>query len=228
MAHAFFLGVDLADTESDEPLAATLAILEKEKGETDIEASYRLDHVRHHTDVSSADDLADHIQSLVADRPYIGRTSIVVNRASAAGQALVDALKDRGLDPVAATLTEGSGAVPGGRDEVGVQLGTSDAVRTLAELYRDRRLGIDDHATEAASDLARGVQRAAERLDEADANQDTPEAAGSVLDGFNEADRSVTSAALAAWVGAERSFDPSQHLKQDPQTSRSNPEEPGV
>jgi hypothetical protein len=228
MAHAFFLGVDLADTESDEPLAATLSILEKEQEGADVEASYRLDHVRHHTDVSAADDLADHIQSLVADRPYIGRTSLIVNRASEAGQALVDALEARGLDPVAATLTEGSGAVPGARDEVGVQLGTSDAVRTLAELYRDRRLGIDDHATEAASDLARGVQRAAERLDEADANQDTPEAAGSVLDGFNDADRSVTSAALAAWVGAERSFDPTQHLKQDPQTSRSDPEGSGV
>ena len=228
MAHAFFLGVDFADTEPDAPIDAVLTILEKEKGETDVEANYRLDHARHHADVDTVEDLADHIQGLVADQPYIGRTSIVVNRASEVGQALVDALKDRGLDPVAATLTEGSGAVPGGRDEVGVQLGTSDAVRTLAELYRDRRFGIDDYATEAASDLARGIQRAAERLDEADGNQETPEAAGSTLDGFNEAGPSITSAALAAWVGAERSFDPTQHLKQDPHTTRSDHEAPGA
>lgn len=219
MAHAFFLGVDFADT--DDALDAILTVLEKEKEETEARASYRLDHVRRHSDIASADDLADHIQGLVAEQPYIGRTSIVVNRAGDAGQALVDALANRGLDPVAVTLTDGSGAVPAGRDEVGVQLGTSDAVRTLAELYRDRRFGIDDHATEAASALARGMQRAAERLDEADANQDTPEAAGSVLDVFNEADVAVTSAALAAWVGTERTFDPSQHLKQDPHTSRS-------
>jgi hypothetical protein len=228
MAHAFFLGVDFADTEPDAPIDAVLTILEKEKGETDVEASYRLDHARHHTDVDTAEDLADHIQGLVADQPYIGRTSIVVNRASEGGQALVDALKNRGLDPVAATLTAGSGAVPGGRDEVGVQLGTSDAVRTLAELYRDRRFGIDDYATEAASELARGIQRAAERLDEADGNQETPEAAGSTLDGFNEVGPSITSAALAAWVGAERSFDPTQHLKQDPHTTRSDHEAPGA
>lgn len=228
MAHAFFLGVDLADTEPDESLTATLTILEKEKEQSDAEASYRLDHARKYTDVASAGDLADRIQGLVADQPYIGRTSIVVNRSRPAGQALVDALDERGLDAVAATLTEGSGAVPGGRDEVGVQLGTSDAVRTLAELYRDRRLGIDDHATEAASDLMRGVQRAAEMLDDADGNQDTPEASGSVLDVFNEAGLAVTSAALAAWVGAERSFDPSQHLKQDPQTGRTSNGAPGV
>ena len=228
MAHAFFLGVELADTEPDESLTATLTILEKEKEQSDVEASYRLDHARKYTDVASAGDLADRIQSLVADQPYIGRTSIVVNRGRPAGQALVDALEERGLDAVAATLTKGSGAVPGGRDEVGVQLGTSDAVRTLAELYRDRRLGVDDHATEAASDLVRGVQRAAEMLDEADGNQDTPEASGSVLDVFNEAEPAVTSAALAAWVGAERSFDPTQHLKQDPQTGRSSNGAPGV
>jgi hypothetical protein len=226
MAHAFFLGVDVADT--DDAVDATLTMLEKEKEQTDVAPNYRLDHARRHTDVASAGALADHIQGLVAQRPYIGRTSIVVNRGPAPGQALVEALGERGLDPVAATLTEGSGAVPGGRDEVGVQLGTSDAVRTLAGLYRDRRFGIDDHATEAASDLARGLQRAAERLDEADGNQDTPEAAGSTLDVFNEMGPAVTSAALAAWVGAERSFDPSQHLKQDPQTRRSDQEAPGV
>ncbi len=220
MAHAFFLGVDVPDDASDDGIDATLTILEKEKEQSDAHAAFRLDHVRHHRDVDSPEALADHVQGLVADRPYIGRTSIVVNRATGPGEKLVEALSDRGLDPVAATLTEGSGSVPGERDEVGVSLGTADAVRTLAELYRDRRLGIDDHSTEAASELARGVQRASEVLDEADGNQDTPEAAGSTLDTLNDASTSITSAALAAWVGAERSFDPSQHLKEDPQTDR--------
>lgn len=222
MAHAFFLGVDLADDASDDCLDATLAILEKEKEQADARASFRLDHARHHEDAESVDALADHVQGLVAERPYIGRTSIVVNRAAALGTDLVDALSDRGLDPVAATLTEGSGSVPGERDEVGVSLGTADAVRTLAELYRDRRFGIDNYTTEAASALGRGVQRAAEVLDEADGNQDTPEASGSTLDVLNDAGPAVTSAALAAWVGDERSFDPSQHLKEDPQTGRPN------
>lgn len=222
MAHAFFLGVDLTGDASDDRIDATLTILEKEKEQSAAQADFRLDHVRHHRDVDSPQALADHVQGLVAERPYIGRTSIVINRAAAPGTELVEALSDRGLDPVAATLTEGSGSVPGERDEVGVSLGTADAVRTLAELYRDRRLGIDDHSTEAASELARGVQHASEVLDEADGNQDTPEAAGSTLDPLNDVDTAVTSAALAAWVGVERSFDPSQHLKEDPHAGRSD------
>jgi hypothetical protein len=220
MAHAFFLGVDFPDEDADGRVGATLTILEKEKEQADARASFRLDRARYHADAESVDALADRVQSLVADQPYIGRTSIVVNWGSTPGQALVEALSDRGLDPVAATLTAGSGSVPGERDEVGVSLGTADAVRTLAELYRDRRFGIDDHTSEAASALARGVQRAAEILDEADGNQSTPEASGSTLDALNDADPAVTSAALAAWVGTERSFDPSQHLKEDPQTGR--------
>ncbi len=217
MAHAFFLGVDLA--EEGDAIEAVLTILEKDQEQTDADASYRLAHARDRTEAST-DELAGHIQSLVAERPYIGRTNIVVNRSSAVGQALVDALKDRGLDPVAATLTGGSGAVPGETDEVGVNLGTIDAVRTLAELYRDGQFVIEDHSTEVASQLARGVQRAAEVLDEVDGNQDTPEASGATLDALGDADTPVTSAALAAWCGAERSFDPSQHLKEDPQTGR--------
>jgi hypothetical protein len=224
MAHAFFLGVDFATPESEDRVDATLTILEKEQEQTAAKASYRLGHIRHHEDVASIDDLADHIQELVAERPYIGRTNIVVNREPEAGQALVEALSGQGLDPVEATLTEGAGAVSGDRDEVGVNLGTADAVRTLATLYRNRRLGIDDYTTEAASELARGVQRASEVLDEADGNQDTPEASGSTLDPLNDVSKPVSSAALAAWVGDERSFDPTQHLKEDPQTSRPDDE----
>jgi hypothetical protein len=220
MAHAFFLGVDFADRESDEAAVPTLAILEKEQEETDAPAGYRLNHIQDFPDAPSAAAFADYIQGLVAKQPYIGRTNIVVNRAAEPGQALVDALADQGLDPMAATLTGGQGAISGERDDMGVHLGTADAVRTLGELYRDRRLAIDDHSTEAASALARGVQRIAEVLDEADGNQETPEASGSTLDDLTPAGTPVTSAALAAWFGEERSFDPSQHLKEDPQTQR--------
>ena len=221
MAHAFFLGVDVG-TAANGSLDATLSMLEKEKESSEGAARYRLNHIRHHTDVADADALADHIQSFVADKPYIGRTNIIVHRGPDPGQALIEALKNRGLDPVAATLTVGSGTVSGETDEVGVTLGTADAVRTLAELHRDGLLTIDDHTTEAGSELARGVQRASEALDAADGNQDTPEAAGSRLDVLDDVDTSVRSAALAAWCGTERSFDPSQHLKEDPQTGRPN------
>lgn len=219
MAHAFFLGVDL-DGDSEESLDATLTILEKAKEEKEVEAQYRLDHIRVHAGVTSIEDLAGRIQGLVADQPYIGRTNIIINRESNVGRALDDALTDLGLDTVSATLTRGSGTVPGDRDEVGVHLGTGDVVRTLAELYRDGRFVIEDYSKEAVSKLARDIQRAAEALDEADGNQETPEASGSPLAELGSMGSHITSAALAAWCGTERSFDPSQHLKEDPQTGR--------
>lgn len=224
MAHAFYLGVDIANGDGDTSPRATLTILQKEQADTDAEARYRLDHARSQVDGASADALADHIQDLVAERPYIGRTNIIVNRSTSFGQELADALNDRGLDPVVATLTRGEGVVAGETDEIGVHLGTADAVRTLANLYRDDRLDFDEFATEAASELARAVQRASEVLDEADGNQETPEAAGSVLAGLNDAGVSLRSAALAAWLASERSFDPTQRLKGDPQTGRPNDE----
>lgn len=220
MAHAFFLGVDVTE-DDDDSIGATLTILEKEKEQSATEAQFRLDHARHYTQDTVAD-VAEHLQSLVAERPYIGRTNIVVNRTSTVGQSLVEALTDRGLDPVATTLTDGDGVVAGESDEVGVHLGRVEAVRTLAELDRDGRLHIEDYAAEAVSQLARGIQHATEALDEADGNWEIPEAEGSSLNQLGEVGAAVTSAALAAWCGTERSFDPSQHLKEDPQTQTGN------
>lgn len=220
MAHAFFLGIDSGSAADASP-NATLTILEKEKEQSEGTARFRLNYIRPLPNMEAAD-LADHIQSLVAEQPYIGRTNIIVNRGTEPGRALVDALKTRGLDPVAATLTDGSGTVPGETDEGSVTLGTAEVVRTLAELHRDGLLTIEDHTTEAGSQLARGVQRASEALDAADGNQATPEAAGSTLEVLDDVDMHVRSAALAAWCGMERSFDPSKHLKEDPQTGRSS------
>lgn len=217
MAHAFFLGIDATPSDNESSFDVTFALFEKSKEDDDESAEYRLDHVRHRTGIASAEDLAEHLQGLVADRPYIGRTSLIVNRRTAFGQALVDALEDRGLDPVAATLTEGEGGTSGETDEIAVQLGGIDAVRTIADLHRDGVLTIESHTTEVASQLARDVQALAEQLDEADGDI---EALGGTTSGpsFDPTATHVTSAALAVWLGTERSFDPSQHLKRSPQT----------
>lgn len=216
MAHAFFLGVDATPSDDETSFDATFALFEKSK-EEDASPEFRLDHVRHRTGITSAEDLAEHLQGLVADRPYIGRTSLIVNRSTAFGQALVDALDDRGLDPVAATLTEGTGITSGETDEIAVQLGGVDAVRTLAGLHWDGVLAIESPTTEVGSELARDVRALAEQLDEADGDI---EALGGTTSGpsFDPAATHVTSAALAVWLGTERSFDPSQHLKESPQT----------
>ena len=217
MAHAFFLGVDVAPTDEDDSFGVTHALFEKSLDGNDDEATYRLDHIQHHTDVASADDFADHLQGLVAEQPYIGRTSLIINRNTAFGQALIDALEDRGMDPVAATVTEGAGVAAGETDEIGVHLGGVDAVRTIADLHWEGKVAIEGHTTEVASRLARDVQALAEQLDEAEGDI---EALGASTSGpsFDAEATHVTSAALAVWFGTERSFDPSQHLKESPQT----------
>lgn len=218
MAHAFFLGIDVAPADGDDAPAVTHALFEKSKEDADERATYRLDRVRHHADVGSADDLADHLQGLVADQPYIGRTSLIVNRGSDFGEALVAALEDRGMDPVAATLTSGGGAVAGDPDEIGVHLGGDDVLRRFLNLHRDERLRLENHATETASRLARDVQALAEQLDEIDGDI---EGLGEMqTDGlsFDPGATHITSAAIAVWLGSERSFDPSQRLKASPQT----------
>lgn len=220
MAHAFFLGVDVSSPDEDSPYEVTHTLFEKST-EGDEAATYRLNHIRHRTDVESADEFADHLQGLVAEQPYIGRTSLIVNRTPDFGQALVEALEDRGLDPVGATFTEGAGGATGETDEIGVHLGGVDAVRTIANLHREGRLSLESHTTEIASRLARDVQALAEQLDEADGDL---EALGVATSGpsYDSEATHVNSAALSVWLGSERSFDPSQHLKESPRTESSS------
>lgn len=221
MAHAFFLGVDVSPEHGEPPFEVIHALVEKSKEASDAPSSYRLDHIREHDDVSSAEELADHVQGLVAEQPYIGRTTIIVNRSQGFGADVFEALKDRGLAPVGATLTEGGpGATPGDTDEMGVRLSGVEAVRTLADLYRDERFRIESQATEVVSRLARDVQALAERLDEADGDARAlgVETAGP---SFDPDAVHVNSTALAVWLATERSFDPSKHLKESPQTGTS-------
>jgi hypothetical protein len=221
MAHAFFLGVDVAPAdESDDP-SVTHALFEKSKAASDDPATYRLDHIRHHASAESADTLADDLQGFVADQPYIGRTSLIVNRGSAFGQALVEALEDRGLAPVATTLTGRSESAADAPNETDVHLGGADVLRRFVDLHRDERLQLEGHTTETASRLARDVQALAERLDEIDGDIEALGTTQTEGPSFDPGATHITSAALAVWLGAERSFDPSQHLKESPQTDAS-------
>jgi hypothetical protein len=204
MAHAFFLGVDVADesSPSDEPNALTLTLIEKDKEPSADAAAFRLDSI--HRDADGGD-------------PYIGRTTIIVNRRSERGQAILDALEERGLDAVAATLTEGRGATAGGRNEVGVSLAEHDAVETLAKLYRNGNLAFEEQASREVSRLARSVRRFIE--DVLDVEEEAAETDDGEMPGAASSFGTlVTSAAMAAWLGVERSFDPTQHLKQTPTT----------
>lgn len=222
MAHAFFLGIDVADDTSDTPGAVTATLLEKSDDATDA-PQYRLDSIAHYDASPDADDLADRFQSLVADSPYTGRTTLVVHTGPSFGQSLFDALEDRGLAPVSVTLTGGRSAAPAGTDDMGVHLAEFDAIDRLTRAYRDGRLDLEGPSSEHVSQLARGIQSfVAAATDEEDATE-TPDALDAEPQRPEAFDTHVTSAALALWTGAERSFDPTEHLKDTPRTEVSPP-----
>jgi hypothetical protein len=222
MAHAFFLGIDTRAAVSDGPSpqppdAVTLTLLEKEQ-EGDHPPTYRVDSIRHEDEAPDPADLADQIQSLVAGSPYIGRTSIIANRRDDYGEAVVEALQDRGLDPTRATLADSSEASSGAPDDAGVFVALDDALEVIADAYRNGHVEFEQHATENVSRLARGLQRMVEYFADVEEAAAAPDTADAPLRP-SSIDPHVTSAALAAWLADERSFDPSQHLKEHPQTN---------
>jgi len=69
--------------------------------------------------------------------------------------------------------------------------------------------------------LARGIQRFVEALTDAEDASDVPDEVDATPQRPEAFDTHVTSAALALWTGAERSFDPTEHLKEPLRTGPS-------
>lgn len=216
MAHAFFLGIDVADETSDVPGAVTATLLEKTDTGNDTLPQYRLDRIAHYDTPPPVDTVADRLQSLVAETPYIGRTTIVVNTTTGTGRTLHETLDARGLAPSAVTLTGGMGTTSEATETMGVHLAEYDAVETLATAYREGRLDVSGPATEAVSQLARGIQSFVEALTDAEDATETPDDVSARPQRPEAFDTHVTSAALAVWTGTERSFDPTEHLREPP------------
>jgi len=224
MAYAFFLGVDVASDDADEPGAVVCSLLEKsdEKGDT----SYRLDSVRTFDADASPEDIAVQLQSVVLDAPYTARTSFVVNRKPDRGAAVYDALDDLGLPVRAVALTatgEESAREPGSDTEE--RTTEQEVVTVLAEAHRDGTLTLQHRETKEATELARMLQHyAALAVDNADMDEttaaneeDADEEEGEALPTSFRA--LVTSTALATWFASQRSFDPTSRLKETPHTT---------
>lgn len=218
MAHAFFLGVDVAGEASDAPGSVTATLLEKTDTADADAPHYRLDSIAHHDAPADPAALADHFQTLVADAPYTGRTTIGVNVNADAGQSLYDELEDRGLAPLSVTLTGGMGAAAASTDTMGVHLTEHNAVERLADAYRAGRLHLDGQASEDVSQLARGIQSFVAAYTNTDEATEVPDDIDAEPQRLGDFDTHVASAALALWIGEERSFDPSKHLKEEPRT----------
>ena len=199
MAYAFYLGIDIEEKE-DVPVA-TLSLVEKSDetpaGEAADESVYYVRRIEQTTDLDGEDEdgeelegahLADRVQDMLIGEEFVGHAVVAVNRTSAAGQAALHALTERGLSPVGFALTGGSGAaqegtgveLSGGDDAVTEGSGFFVAERTLAErllrLERAGRLHLEQgNADDYVSKLAHGMQsyRAEEDADEASEGAET-------------------------------------------------------
>lgn len=213
MEYQFFLGVDAVPTDRDDAVDVALALVEKEAANTDDEATYRLHRLEHGTAMDSPGAVADHIQSLLTQQPYVARTVLIVNRTEASGQAVFQALDDRGLAAIGAELTTGSSSVSGSTDEMNAAVSVYGAVETLTNLYRGGHL---DLAPQQEKKVTSHLVHSLQHVGSADASEDGTAAFPGDLpvspsdEGY---DPLLISAALACWMGEEQTFDPVQHLK---------------
>jgi len=228
MTYAFFLGIDVA-ADSDDNGSVILTLVEKSQDERPSDgeavASYRLDSISRHDAGVTPDDIADHIQGVVAESPYTARTSIVVNCEADLGQDIFETLRERGLSVRPVRLTShGTDATPSGADEE-ANVSDRDVVRELALAHRDGRFQVQHRESDLASRLARNVHHVSALAVDGEPDASTnvqpedavrPEDTETLPTTF---DAITTSAALAVWFASQRSFDPSSHLKQEPHTT---------
>ena len=217
MEYQFFLGIDAVSATEGEGVDVALTLVEKEEAaDNDDAPTYRLHRLEEGTAMEDAGDVADHVQSLLTQQPFVARTVLTVNRTEAAGQAVFRALADRGLAAIGAELTAGTSAVSGSTDEMNAAVSAFSAVDTLTNLYRGGHLDLAPlQEKKITSHLVHSLQQVGsnDAADDETASvrhelPTTPSDAGY--------DPLLMSAALACWMGEEQSFDPLQHLKTQP------------
>jgi len=212
MAYEFIVGVDVVHAERD-ALTAAFAIFEKTSDGAEAAPRYRLDLLEERSGFASTDDLAEHIQSLLTQKPYVARTVPIINRTADDGRAVHDALGERGLAPVGATLSDSTTTVSGARDEMNATVSARNLLDTLRTLHRSGRVDLRAQKdTDEASRLVRAIEWFSESgVDETGEERRVEMAL--VPDGDGPYEPLVISVALACWLGEEQTFDPTEHLK---------------
>lgn len=218
MAYEFILGADVVPSGEDE-WTATLAVVEKAADNNERPPHYRLDLLEEKTGFATTDGVAEFIQTLLTQKPYVARTVPIVNGTTTYGQDVLDALSRRGLAPVGATLSIGTSTVSGDRDEMHVGVSVRGVVDALQALYHDGRVTLGPQQnTREATRLVEGIERFGVSGTDETGEERRVDMAVTPDDGPYDA--LVVSVALACWLGEEQTFDPTQHLKVTPQGER--------
>lgn len=212
MAYEFYLGLDLSGRRG------ILTLVEKasEEEADEEQITYRFHRLEQLDKDTSDEEIVEHIQDTIADRPYTGRSIVVVNKTGKKGQAVLEALTGQGLTPIGVSVTEGDtatqtgSAMDAGGDEAEDRAGFFVSRRALIGMLQD----IYDDA-------------------ELELIQDTPEFTA-LLDALDEEEEQaaqnpyVISAALACWFGEQHEFNPLEHLSDSEMPTSPEQLKPGV
>ncbi len=218
MAYTFILGVDVVPSDENR-LTAAFAVVEKSTEDQDDTAYYRVDRLDAYRNFESTDAVAEHIQTLLTEKPYVARTVPIVNRTTGHGQDVLDALGTRGLAPVGATLSAGTSTASGKRGEMNATVSVHRIVDTLLALYHADRIDLQPQQdTDEVSRLVRGIERFGDSGTDEEGEERRVEMATTPDEGPYDA--VVVSMGLACWLGEEQTFDPTQRLKEVPQGGR--------
>lgn len=211
MAYEFILGVD-AVPAGDESFTVALTAVEKTDENAD-HPHYRVERLEASDPLGSVDAVAEHIQSLLTQKPYVARTIPVINKTSEPGRAVHDALSERGLDLVGVTLSNNTATVSGQRDEMNASVSARDAVDMLQALYHDGRLEVEPQQNnEQASRLLRAIEWFSDSgTDESGEERRVAMPLDPSSDRYEPV---MVSTLVACWLGEEQTFDPTERLKE--------------
>mgnify|MGYP006271714731 CR=1 FL=1 len=193
MANAFAFGVAV---EAGEPSKVGLTIIER-NDETDDPFVVR------RTTASSGDAIdavAKEVQDRLAEDPYTARSSVIVHVGNEPGEALADALSDRGVRPVR-VRTRNTDAGAAAESEGEAVIDARNQLAALSNAHRTGGLRVEHRTTEDAAHLARML--------------------GHLVDDNNEGEAIDTaaidvqgmSALLAYWWSTEQTNDPTERLR---------------
>lgn len=211
MAYEFILGIDVVPTGDSSHTVALTAV--EKTDEEGAQPHYRIERIEQANGLEEAPDVAEHIQSLITQKPYVARTVPVINQTTEAGQAVREALADRGLDVVGVTLSRGTTTVSGDRSEMNPSVAVRDAVDLLQTLYHDGRLDAEPQQND--EDVSR-LLRAIEWFSDSGTDESGEERRVTMpLDTADARYEPVmVSTMVACWLGTEQTFDPTEHLKE--------------
>lgn len=202
MPYEFYLSIDV----TAEPNDATLSLVEETYDGRGDEAIYRIRHLAHFDASASSEKVAERLRDRLNEEPYIGRTTVVINRTDGVGQALLDQLQQTGLSPQGMIVTQGDAKA---ENKSGLFVSERELIRSVQNLYFSGRLKLPEQSTEETDELVNGLQVFL------DGTGDD----GTLLEVIEADDRQtlhhdfIFNVAMACWLAEQHAEDPTMGLR---------------